>query len=257
MLFKYYVYTLLDPRKFDAPFYVGKGKDNRCYQHLNGTCSGENKFKDKIINAIRKKGLEPKIKFLVENLEEEKAYEIETWYIQLWGRRNIDPGGILTNVCLDRRPPSAKEAGRIYGPLSKETKKKISKSKTGKKMEPWVGEKLSKIRTGKNNPNYGKKASTETRYKIGSAMRGKNHSEETKNKIGKWNQRLYLLIDPDGNELKLSSKELKNFCIDHNWRYDWLGACRRAGKTYKGWLCYQVQIPVNKASRDEPHSLFL
>ena len=31
---KYYVYMLLDPRD-NKPFYIGKGKDNRIFNHLN------------------------------------------------------------------------------------------------------------------------------------------------------------------------------------------------------------------------------
>ena len=109
---EYYVYALLDPRKFDAPFYVGKGKDDRWYQHLDGRCEGENRFKDHIIGAIRKNGLEPKVKFLSENMNENEAYDLETWYISLWGRRNIDPGGVLTNICLDKNPPNQKGSKR-------------------------------------------------------------------------------------------------------------------------------------------------
>lgn len=105
---EYYVYALLDPRKFNSPFYVGKGKGARVHDHLSGRTDGENKFKDKIINAIRQANYQPGIKFLVENLLEEDAYNIEDWYIKLWGRRNIDPGGILTNVCEGKRPPSRK-----------------------------------------------------------------------------------------------------------------------------------------------------
>ncbi len=109
---EYYVYTLLDPRKFDAPFYVGKGINDRCYQHLDGRCEGENQFKDHVIGAIRKNGLEPKVKFLSENMDENEAYELETWYISLWGRRNIDSGGVLTNICLDKNPPNQKGSKR-------------------------------------------------------------------------------------------------------------------------------------------------
>jgi len=109
---EYYVYALLDPRKFNAPFYVGKGKDDRCYQHLDGRCEGENRFKDHVIGAIRKSGLEPRVKYLSENMEEMAAYDLETWYISLWGRRNIDPGGVLTNICLDKNPPKQKGTKR-------------------------------------------------------------------------------------------------------------------------------------------------
>jgi len=31
---KYYVYALIDPRN-NKPFYIGKGKDNRIYNHVN------------------------------------------------------------------------------------------------------------------------------------------------------------------------------------------------------------------------------
>ncbi len=31
---KYYVYALIDPRN-NNPFHIGKGKDNRIYNHVN------------------------------------------------------------------------------------------------------------------------------------------------------------------------------------------------------------------------------
>jgi len=105
---RYYVYALLDPRKSDEPFYIGKGTNDRCYQHLDGRCTGENRFKDHVIGAIRNEGMEPTVKFLSENLTSDDAYTLETKYIKECGRRNIDSNGILTNICLDKRPPIRK-----------------------------------------------------------------------------------------------------------------------------------------------------
>ena len=56
----YYVYVFVDPFT-DTVFYIGKGKDNRCFSHLNSLDESE---KSKHIIEIKNKGKEPKIEIL-------------------------------------------------------------------------------------------------------------------------------------------------------------------------------------------------
>ena len=52
----YYVYALIDPIT-DLPFYIGKGKNNRCYSHLKETQSNtDNIFKFRKIQSIISNG---------------------------------------------------------------------------------------------------------------------------------------------------------------------------------------------------------
>jgi hypothetical protein len=101
----YYVYALIDPRT-DLPFYIGKGKKKRSSAHLFPSSSDQNKYKDNIIAKIQSLGLAVGIANLYENVEDEnEAYRLEAETIETLGRRNIDPDGILTNICIDQRPP--------------------------------------------------------------------------------------------------------------------------------------------------------
>ena len=81
----YYVYVYSDPdtRK---PFYVGKGKDNRVFNHLN-----EKSESDKVnkINEIRKRGKEPIIEILAHGLNEKTALKVEAAAIDLIGIKNL------------------------------------------------------------------------------------------------------------------------------------------------------------------------
>ena len=49
-------------------FYIGKGKGNRCFSHLNDTSDNE---KVKKIKELISKGIEPKIEILVHGVDDE------------------------------------------------------------------------------------------------------------------------------------------------------------------------------------------
>lgn len=168
----FYVYIYCHPET-NNPFYIGKGSGNRYLKHLSETKENtENYKKWAYIQGLRNNGLEPIINKVFETNNEDLAYDEEARLIRHYGRRGIDVGGILTNVCEDSRPP------RRSKPLSEEHKKKISAAHKGH---------------AKYNPEY--KHSEETKRKIGAAntgkvssMKGKHHSEETKQKIRESNK---------------------------------------------------------------------
>lgn len=94
----YYVYHLVDPNT-NQPFYVGMGKGNRAYQHLQPYILAENANPIKC-NKIRKliaEGTPPTISIIIDKLSKTKAEEIEVKEISLYGRK-VDGSGILTNV---------------------------------------------------------------------------------------------------------------------------------------------------------------
>lgn len=113
----YYVYELQYPD--GTPFYIGKGKGDRCYDHLKGYDT-HNKFKTRVINKIRKIGGEPIVKIVEDNLAENKAFGIEQFLVGYYGRRDIK-SGILTNLS------SGGEGCSGWVP-SEETRRKIGES---------------------------------------------------------------------------------------------------------------------------------
>jgi hypothetical protein len=103
----YYIYEYIDPRT-NLPFYIGKGKDTRMYDHVRSEqAKRENPDKAKVIQDIIDAGLFPIMREIESNIPIEiDAYTREDYYIRLYGRRGIDPNGILTNKQLYAHPPT-------------------------------------------------------------------------------------------------------------------------------------------------------
>jgi hypothetical protein len=82
----YYVYLYVDPRDGKV-FYIGKGKGERCLDHL---FEDDDHPKVKRIREIFDAGLEPRIEMLAHGLRtEQEAYNIEAAAIGLLGLENL------------------------------------------------------------------------------------------------------------------------------------------------------------------------
>ena len=83
---KFYVYLLSDPDTGEV-FYVGKGKGNRVFSHLNDNSDND---KVKKIKEIQSKGKNPKIEFLVHGVDDEVTIKkIESAIIDLLGKNKL------------------------------------------------------------------------------------------------------------------------------------------------------------------------
>lgn len=240
----YYVYQLVDPRT-EKPFYIGKGTGNRATTHLTANSSTPNVHKQNKIDSIRRAGLEPKIEYIAENIiDEALAYDIETKMIQKYGRKGYDPGGILTNICEDNRPPNhkGKTYEEIYGveraKYQREMRSRLQKERGGygpEKHSKETREKFSKLTSGSGNPMYGKKQKESTKALI---------SEKAKQKVGAKNKNSfeYKLTSPAGEEFTLYGGDALNFCKKQNLSWSTLKkqveatqwGIPKKGKT-KGW----------------------
>ena len=84
-ILKSYVYVYIDPRDM-TPFYVGKGKGNRLFSHLDETSESAKRAR---MNALRKVGLEPQIDILRYGLSDAEAALVEAAVIDLMGKENL------------------------------------------------------------------------------------------------------------------------------------------------------------------------
>lgn len=132
----YYIYALFDPIN-NTPFYIGKGKKDRAYQHLKGTDTN-NKRKCDTINNLRSLGVEPEVHMIVENIDDESlAYSLEYHMI----KNAKEYGIILTNrVGVDLRPPCRKGCS-----MPMKSRLKISEATKGKTKPKMAEETKIKI----------------------------------------------------------------------------------------------------------------
>ncbi len=81
----YYVYVYSDPDTKE-PFYVGKGKGNRVFNHLTDQSETEKVAK---IKEILDKGKEPLMEILAHGLDEDTAFKVEAAAIDLIGINHL------------------------------------------------------------------------------------------------------------------------------------------------------------------------
>ena len=206
----YYVYILIDPRK-NQPFYVGKGTGQRATTHLWEIPETRNSYKENIIASIRKCGLEPKIKYIVENINNESlAYDIEGALIKFYGRKGYEKNGILSNICKDCRPPNhrGKTYEQIYGSKEKADEQKklrseLQKSRGGYGPRKHSLETREKISTKGKGRKLGP-CPNDRRAKIGAA--NSKYKGELNKKSYKW-----ILTSPAGIE-HVTVGNLNEFC---------------------------------------------
>ncbi|MGL5415110.1 MAG: NUMOD3 domain-containing DNA-binding protein [Clostridium sp.] len=174
----------------NEPFYVGKGKLNRCY-----ALRKRNKYFCDILYYCDKNSIEVAIHILDSNLSEIDALNTECWYInyyvfecgykltnQTWGG---DGGDIVSLMSPEQKIAYSKKMslsclGKNKGHFhTDETKQKISTLNKGRLV-------------GSKNPMYGKSATDfmtpsqilQWNKNKSLSMLGKKHTDETKLKIG-------------------------------------------------------------------------
>lgn len=176
----YYVYKLIDPRD-QRPFYIGKGKNNRWKVHLNETIhTTDNKRKFYKIRKILSLNLEIQVEFVQKNMNETDAYDLEANLIKTYGRQKLDEDGILTNICIDNRPPRT--------PITEERRKQLSKDMMGNTFntgrQQSLEERTKRGKSLKRAYASGERVVTEKmRETTQKVHTGKTVSKETRNKL--------------------------------------------------------------------------
>lgn len=213
----FYVYALISSIDMQ-PFYIGKGKGNRCLDHLKETSTNtSNVHKFNKIQSILNADGEVIIVKIFNNLDNDTAYQIEELLIRMYGRKN--DGGILTNICISNIPPditglkrseeviqrmSNAQKGRIiseehrknmsiaqqkrtdYKPLSDTHKEKLRIANTGRLRSDETKQKIRESHIGKTkemNGFYGKTHSIESLKKISEKLKGVKRTDEFKENL--------------------------------------------------------------------------
>ena len=195
---RFYTYAYL--REDRTPYYIGKGQGKRIYQTDGKPC---------------KKPLKDRIIYLKQNLTEEEAFKHEIYMIAVFGRKDLGTG-ILHNRSDGGEGPSNP---------SKETRKKMSEAKRGKKHSKETRKKHSENRRGSKNHFYGKHHTEETKEKLKEINVGKNLSEETKLKISKSGTGR-ILSEETRKNISKSKKGEKNPCYGKRWWNDGNDNCK-------------------------------
>ena len=173
----YFVYALIDPRD-GSIFYIGKGKNNRPYRHLeeakktNEINKGQNPYKIRKIRNILAAGYETyDVIYLHKNLTEKEAFELEIKEIASHNNlTNISLGGeggdnITNNPNYDLICRHISEGGkrRFEDP---EERKKCSKpgklnGMYGKQMSEYTKQRLREVNILSFEERYGKEIANE------------------------------------------------------------------------------------------------
>ncbi len=219
----FYVYAHV--RKDGTPFYVGKGRGSRFLSKTRSMA-----WKRVVIKEYRETRV-PNHIMLAENLDEQTAFDLEKFWIALFGRRGIHPGGVLVNHTDGGEGLS----GMKHRP---ETKKKIAKKATGRKhssdTKKVMSEKAS-LRVGEKNTFFGKKHSSESKKKISQNSYSSRLSTASRLDMAKKKgAKPIFLLSPDGLVVEVINK--RGFCKQnqiHNAHLYELISGRR--KSTKGW----------------------
>lgn len=165
----FYVYQLRREDQ-DYPFYIGKGKGDRAWNHLNEAPSKHhNPLKLDIISKAKSDNIKILVEFIAENLDEIFALRLEVWAIKMWGRLSLGEGP-LTNLT------DGGEGGQtLSDPFSKQ---RFMESMTRVNALP---------ETKRNRTNAAKeiwnRSGYKTRLSESHKERLKNHPEQKKIKI--------------------------------------------------------------------------
>jgi hypothetical protein len=175
----FYTYCYIDPSRqskwFDEgePIYIGKGKGNRAYRHLISTKM--HPFIQRL-QKMRRNGIEPIIKFLAKEVDDELACLAEKEAIDKFGRKDLEKGPLLNLTDGGEGPAGAKHSKEVVEKrmakllpkmVTLEYKQRMSEAVTKAQSSPEFKAKFSAIqKVAQNKPgvNERRKASQQRTF---------------------------------------------------------------------------------------------
>lgn len=150
----FYVYAFIRPD--GTPYYIGKGHGARAYSRTRHI-----KPKPDFSNVV----------FLETGLTELGAFALERRLIRWHGRKDIGTGILYNRTDGGDGTAGLKIIGRVNGPTSEETKRKISEANKGRKLgKSWhsgkTGVYSDEVRKNWSKKRKGFKVSEETKEKL-------------------------------------------------------------------------------------------
>jgi len=168
----YYVYAYLREQD-NRPYYVGKGSGNRAFSKTHNVTVPNNRNK---------------IVFWHENLEENEALDLEMFYINMFGRKDIGTG-----VLYNRTNGGDGASGLQHSDEYKERLRQQALGNSGN-----LG--------GGDSPRLGVTLSEETKQKISKANKGRKPPQSAIDASSlEW-----IVTSPEGDKYKV--KSLRRFC---------------------------------------------
>lgn len=203
---RFYVYLWLRHKNSKhgarlSPYYVGKGSGNRAF------------------NPRQRRVKPPKdqsfIVFAQEGLTEQEAFDLERYYIALYGRKDLGTG-ILGNFTDGGEGVSGLR-------ISQEARDKISRAHTDKVVSQETRDKLSRANMGSQH------------------FLGKTHTQEARSKIAQARLRyLCELTDPNG-EIYVTDN-LTDFAKQHDLSQgNLVNVIHGKRKSHKGWTGHIIE----------------
>lgn len=255
----FYVYRYIDPVKNEV-FYIGKGKGDRAYKHLDAAHGNKKSYFLNRIRQIKAQGLLPEIEILFENLNESAALKKEIEFIGIYGRKilntgtlcNITSGGegcvLPKNVLALRNAAISKGLiGRKRNPLSvakmADTKRKWFKNNPDKAKT--IIQRLEFERNRVENEqkriekvrqaHTGKKWSPEARAKLSQSCKGRVYSADIISKMAATKRKIVYCSNGQVYSCMLDAAQKTGLSKTSIWR-----ACNGKYKSIKG-LCFSYE----------------
>lgn len=263
---RFYVYVLARPN--DKPFYVGKGRGDRIYDHEAEARRGHRCHKCNVIRKIWHKGGEVQRYTVFATDDEQEAYAYEIQMIAFYGRDTLvnrtDGGDGVRGMQIvrSRQHWERQRVAQIARFQDAAVREQLRQSSIRYRQTPEAKEQIRQhnIRRWSDpeqherlrQQNHKRWSDPEQRARLADRNRTPEMRERLREtRLKQWSdpayrekmrqaqgRRSYIFLSPDGERVQVS--DLSEFCREHNLDVSGMSkvGCGKV-KVHRGWRCYQ------------------